>query len=119
VSFDPVTRVLTLHLDPRYTGIVSATFETEFFFRGDAGSDIGSTRVTGQVNGNTLTFDLSADVPPGVYQLESGGVTLVDGCGRSGSTFQAYSLDFGLLRIVVTEPDGGAPEVTATCFMPV
>lgn len=110
-SFDPTTRVLTLHLASGRAEVLTASLSLRYGYPLDAGgTTTKSATVSGVVDQNTITWDLSHSSSPNMTYVQNGRFTLVDACGQTSTDDQN---DFAFE--VAQNPDGGAPNLNVHC----
>jgi hypothetical protein len=102
-SYDATTRVLTLHVTPGTTQIVSAgfTFDYEYALQ-DGGTGRGHGTLSAKIDENTLQWDLSKVAPASTFNVENGAFMLTDACGTT-STDNAYALEISVVTVGVAK----------------
>jgi hypothetical protein len=110
-SYDPASRILTLHVTPGLTELVGVNLQySADFTRQDGGAAFFNGAASARVRGNTMTFDFSRQLPESTYFIGNGSLSFKDACGTA-TTDNNY--DF---RINVTQnPDGGRNLVSIQC----
>jgi hypothetical protein len=111
-TFDRTTRVLVFHLTPGLDELRSANFTGGFLVITKDGGTRADVDVPVVVNENTLTIDLSSQVPRSFVQFDGGVLHFTDACGQTASTNQRNDD----IQIVITPGEGGVPVVSVSCY---
>jgi hypothetical protein len=110
-TFDVATSTLTMHLAAGTAEIVSADFRASYVGTSpDGGTARGTASTSATVRGNTITVDLSGEIPAGTRELSFGVFTVTDACGNSSRNGD----DSGATVVTLTPTDAGG--ATTTCY---
>lgn len=109
-TYDATTRTLVFHLTPGTTELVTARFVGYYIGAPiDGGTSLDAPAV---IDRNTLTVDLSSQLPSRFFQIDGGIVQFTDACGQSDRTDRNNRA----VLVTVTNLDGGGQSFGISCY---